>query len=117
VSFWFNHSIDRADLLCITELYYAGEKEAEWADQYDLKESTEIVGQWLRAEMNFSITEEVDSVKVFVIGNGSRKPYIVDDLLVRKTAGPDLFGSTKIGATNYIIYNNFWLKENSFQSK
>lgn len=117
VSYWYNHGIDRADLMTITELYYKDKDEPEWVDDYEFKEGNEIVGQWMRAEMNFIIDENVDSVKVFLLGNNSRKPFAVDELLVRRTDGPDLFSKSIIGSEKYIIYNNFWLRENSFKPK
>lgn len=114
VTFWYNHAVDRADLVTITEMYYQ-DREPEWVDQYDLKECTEIVGQWMRAEMHFEVTETTDSVKVFLVGNRSRKPYIVDELLVRRMDQADMFSTGQMGGRDYIIYNNLWLKRNSFQ--
>ncbi|MBD3636207.1 MAG: hypothetical protein HUJ25_02605 [Crocinitomicaceae bacterium] len=117
VSFWFNHALDRADLLTITELYYKDDQHPGWVDTYELKESNVVLRQWLRAEMEFTVNQNVDSVKVFVLGNESRKPYAVDELLVRKATGADLFSTGKIGGQEYIIYNNFWLKDDAFRNK
>ena len=117
MSFWYNHAIDRADLACFVEIQYKSDRGLEWADTDDLKESNEIVGQWLRGELNFTITEDVDTVKLFMAGNQSRKPYIVDELLVRKVDDPPLLSKGKLGGKEYIIYNNYWLWTKSFQPK
>lgn len=117
VSFWFNHAVDRADLAAFAELSYKSNGETEWVDIDDLKESNEIVGHWLRGQLNFSITKDIDSVKVFLAGNWSRKPYIVDELLVRKVDDPAIFSTGTMGGKEYIIYNNYWLRSDSFQKK
>jgi hypothetical protein len=116
VSFWYNHYIDKADIMCITEYEY-NNGEVEWADSYDIKESTHIVGHWMFIEMEFQMTSDVKEVRVLVCLNNTKKEYLIDELLVRKTNGPPLFSTGKIGGTNYIIYNNYWIKEGSFTNQ
>ncbi|MFT4602204.1 MAG: hypothetical protein ACI857_002390 [Arenicella sp.] len=114
VSYWFNHKVDRADLSSIVELTYKDGSKGEWVSRFDLKQSTQIVGHWLQVEMNFTINPNVEGVKVFLCGNDSEEPYIIDELLVRKTNGANLFNHGQIGGEQFIIFNNNWISEDSF---
>ncbi|MEX1002347.1 MAG: hypothetical protein WDZ35_09565 [Crocinitomicaceae bacterium] len=117
VSFWFNYYVDRADLMCFAEAQYRGDKKSEWLDTYDIKQSTHIVGHWMFCELNFTITKEMKIIKIIMAGNRSREPYILDELLIRKSDGAPLFSSGKIGGDEYLIYNNYWIKKNSFSEE
>jgi len=112
-SFWYNHKVDRADIVGVTALEFDGDS-SYWAASSVISQSTHIVGHWMLATMNFELTADVDTVKVFLAGIDSGEPYIVDELLIKKTDGPDLFSKGKMGGTNYTIYNNYWLREDSF---
>lgn len=114
VSFWYNYYVDRADIMTITEMTYNNGADTKWVDTDDIKQSTHIVGHWLHVEMNFEITDSTDLVRIYMSGNRSREPYIIDELLIRKLDDPALFSTGKIGGDEYIIYNNYWVKAESF---
>ena len=94
--------------------YHFKDKSAKWADAFDIKESTHIVGHWMLVEMEFSITQDLDYISLNLEGNNTREPYVIDELLIRKKGAPDLFSTGKIGGDDYIIYNNYWIKKGSF---
>ena len=115
-SFWFNHFVDRADINAVVDLGYEGDS-SYWAANYPIAQSNHIVGHWMLVNMDFKVTEDVKTIKVFLSGNGSGEPYIVDELLIRKTDEPPLFNLAKMGRTEYIVYNNYWVKRKSFSEK
>lgn len=112
VSFWYNHYVDRADISAITQFEYKGDS-SDWAAKFDIKQSTHIVGHWMLVEMPFTVTEDVKKVNVYLTGNRSGEPYIIDELLIRKS-DHHLFNVGKLGGKQYIIYDNYWIREDSF---
>ena len=114
VSFWYNHYIDRADISSIVEMSYNNDEKSGWVDRFDIKQSTHIVGHWMLVEMKFAVTDSTDKIKLFITGNRSKQPYRVDELLIRKADGAALFSKGKIGGQEYLIYNNYWIKNGSF---
>ena len=114
VCFWYNYFIDRADLMSIVEFTYKDGSKSDWVSRFDIKQSTHIVRNWMQVEMDFTVTENVDEIKLFICGNDSGEPYVVDELLVRKTDGANLFNHGQIGGEKFIIYNNYWISEESF---
>lgn len=113
LSFWYNHYVDRADMVAFLEYHF---KDNGWksADSFDIKESTHIIGHWMLVEMEFSVTDDLDHVSVMLEGDNTRESYVIDELLIRKKSAPDLFSIGKIGGDDYIIYNNYWIRKDSF---
>ncbi|MFT6324903.1 MAG: hypothetical protein ACJAWO_002471, partial [Halieaceae bacterium] len=89
VSFWFNHFVDRADIIGVTEITLNSDS-SYWAATSNIGQSTHIVGHWMLVTMNIKLTANVKSFRVFLSGNGSGEPYIVDELLIRKVDEPAL---------------------------
>lgn len=114
ISFWYNYKIDRADIPSFVELTFKDGRDAEWADYFDIKQSSHIVGHYMQVKMNFEVTENTEMVKLVLSGNNTKEPYIVDELFVRKLDGTNYFDQGKIGGDEYIIFNNDWIKANSF---
>ncbi|MCH2224788.1 MAG: hypothetical protein MK066_08475 [Crocinitomicaceae bacterium] len=112
-SFWYNHKVDRADIIGVVELGLDSDS-SYWAATSSIAQSTHIVGHWMLSTLEFEITDKVQNVKIFLSGNDSGEPYIIDELLVRRIEDPSLFNRAKMGGTNYTIYNNYWLREDSF---
>lgn len=113
LSFWYNHNVDRADMLTFIESHYK-DKKADWADSFEIRQSRHIVGHWMMVDMEFSVTEDLDYISLIMQGNNTGEPYIIDELLIRKKGGTPLFGEGKIGGDDYVIYNNYWIKKSSF---
>jgi hypothetical protein len=58
--------------------------------------------------------KEVDEFKVFLSGNGNGAPFIVDELLIHPQ-GAKLYKREKRQGEEFIVYNNYWIRLNSFQ--
>lgn len=115
VSFWFNHYVDRADISAITQFEFEDDSSA-WAAQFDIKESTHIVGHWMFISMDVKVTSDVKKINIYLTGNSNGEPYIVDELLIRK-ADHHLFSVGELGGKEYIIYDNYWIRKDSFSEK
>lgn len=116
LSFWFELTIDRPDQLAIVEASFGEDQTAEWIAQFDIKQSTVIVNKWCRVEMEFSVTADVQEIKILLAGNGSGEPFIVDELLIQKQADPALFKDVTHLGRKWMVFNNFWLPEDAFQN-
>ena len=112
-SFWYNIRVDRADQLAVIEQKYF-DGTGKWVAQTSIRETNLIVGDWAYVEMEFEITDEVEETKLFLSGNHSKKWFVVDELLIRKTKDNPIFKKGVLNNEAYMIYNNFWLKEESF---
>lgn len=112
VSFWYNHFVDRADITAITQIELENDS-SYWAATFDIKQSTHIVGHWMFISMDVKVPENVKKINVYLSGNGSQEPYIVDELLIRKSED-HMFNKGKLGGKEYIIYDNYWIREDSF---
>lgn len=114
VSFWYNYKIDRADIPAFVEVTYKDGSDPLWEDYFDIKQSSHIVGHYMQVKMNFKISENTDHVKLVLSGNNTKEPYIVDELFIRLLDGTNYFDQGKIGGDDYIIFNNDWIKAESF---
>ncbi len=112
-SFWYNMRIDRANQLAVIEQEFVGDS-AKWVAQNSIRETNLIVGDWAYVEMEFEITDTVENTKLFLSWNDSKQWLIVDELLIRKVGDNALFKTEKLKDEEYIIYNNYWMKANSF---
>jgi len=112
-SFWYNYKIDRADQLAVVEHKYK-DGSGQWVAQNSIRETNLIVGDWAHVEMEFEVSDSVANTKVFLSWNNSKQWLIVDEFLIRKAVDRPLFKKGKLKGEDYIIYNNYWLKANSF---
>ena len=119
IRYWYYLKEDRPDPLAIMEAKYVQEDSSAWIAQFDIKQSTLIVEDWCLVEMYFSISEDVEQLNVLITGNSSQEPFIVDELLIQKQGDRHLFRNyfkpQLKGGTPYVIYDNYWIKENSFE--
>ncbi|UKN00609.1 YfhO family protein [Paracrocinitomix mangrovi] len=114
VSFWYYLGVDAPTMAGIIDQDFGGEEESIWASTFDVKLSTLIVDKWCRVNLNFEWTDNTDKVLIYLQGSGNHTPFYVDELLVYKTDGPPLFRREKRKGIEYIIYNNEWIKADSF---
>ena len=112
-SFWYNYKIDRADQLAIIEQKFESGN-AQWMAQKPVHESTLIVDDWAYVELEFEVTDTVAETKVLLSWKDSKQWLIVDELLIRKANDHPLFKKETIREEPYLIYNNYWVKANSF---
>ncbi len=112
-SFWYNFRVDRADQAAIVEQKFKSGR-GEWVAKNDIRQSNHIVGDWLLVEIPFSVSDSVESTKIILSGRKNKKWFIVDELLIRENLGRPLFRNEERGGDQYIVYNNYRLKKNSF---
>jgi hypothetical protein len=114
VRFWYNYRIDRPDVQALVEQIGEASKPSKWVAEFDVKQSTNIVGDWCLVEMNFTMSDTVEKVNFLLLGNNSQEPYLVDEFLIQQADGPAIYRTDEIDGEPYLIYNNYWLKRNSF---
>lgn len=117
IRFWYYIREDRPDPLAVIEAKYVQEDSSAWVAQFDIKQSTLIVEDWCLVEMNFSISADVEKLNVLITGNSSQEPFIIDELLIQKQGDHHLFRKAVKNENPYVIYDNYWIKENSFVPK
>lgn len=115
IRYWYYLREDRPDPLAVMEAKYVQKDSSAWIAQFDIKQSTMIVEEWCLVEMYFTISADVEALNVLITGNSSEEPFIIDELLIQKQADHHLFRKVTKGNTPYVIYDNYWLKENSFK--
>ncbi len=114
VSFWYYLGADLPNMLAVVDMDYKGDRESVWLTQADVKESTHIVGDWCRIKMTFEWTSDSEAATIFLNGNNSQKPYVVDELLIQKKNDRALFKHETLDGIDYVVYNNDRVKLHSF---
>jgi hypothetical protein len=115
VSFWYYLMVDRPDVLAVAEQDSVGEAKSFWYDTFEASQSTHIVENWCQISMEFEVSPSIEKINILITGNGNGQPYYIDELLVQKQGESPLFRRTTTNNQEYIIYNNYWIKANSFQ--
>jgi hypothetical protein len=115
ITFWYHLLTDRPDILAVAEQDSIGDKRAFWYDTQEISQSTFIVDDWCFVRLDIEISPDIEKVNLIFNGNGNGKPFIVDELMIRKTGKPCLFRRVMRGEQEYIVYDNYWLKADSFQ--
>ncbi len=109
--------VDRPDVLAVAEQDSVGEAKSFWYDTFETSQSTHIVENWCQVSMEFEVSPAIEKVNILITGNGNGQPYYIDELLIQKQGESPLFRRTITNNQEYIIYNNYWIKANSFQQK
>jgi len=115
ISFWYYLGVDRADVTAVVEQVFNDGKESFWADTYAVNQSTIIVENWCFVTMDFAFQSDMEKINILITGNGNKQPFYVDEILVLKQNGRALFSHQQKNGTEYLIYNNYWLRSDSFQ--
>lgn len=115
ISFWYYLMVDRPDVLSIVEQDSVGDRKSFWYDTYEVAQSTHIVENWCQATLEFEVSPLIEKVTLLITGNGSGQPYYIDELLIQKQGDSPLFRRTTVNDQEYFIYNNYWIKADSFQ--
>ncbi|MCH2223187.1 MAG: hypothetical protein MK066_00365 [Crocinitomicaceae bacterium] len=111
LSFWYNLSIDRPDVLAVVETRGA-DNEVQWSSSSP-RYSTHFIDNWAFTAIPFTYTNEMDGFLFMFTGNNSNRPYELDHLLIRNTDTGDLYKTVKDGPGNtYVVYNNRYLRLN-----
>ncbi len=114
IKFWYYLRVDRPDITAVCEQVYADT--VIWGAQFDARQPNLIVEDWELIEMNFTVTEKMESLNILITGNGNGEDFIIDELLIQELNGPNLFKQVMKNNVNFISYNNYWINRNSFQS-
>jgi len=115
IRYWYYLREDRPNQLAVMEAKYVHEDSSAWIAQFDIKQSTMIAKDWCMVEMYFTISPDVETLNVLITGNSSQKPFVVDELLIQKQGPDHLFRKVTKGEMPYVIYDNYWIKERSFE--
>lgn len=115
VSFWYYLLEDRPDILAVAEQDSTGDRKSFWFDQAEVSQSTFIVENWCFVSLDFYVSPWIEKMNLILTGNGNGQPYRIDELLVIKSGQSPLFRRETKNNQEYIIYNNYWIKANSFQ--
>ncbi|MBK9190507.1 MAG: hypothetical protein IPM77_02845 [Crocinitomicaceae bacterium] len=115
VSFWYYLLDDRPDILAVAEQDSVGDRKALWFDQAEISQSNFIVENWCFVSLDFYVSPSIEKMNLILTGNGNKQPYRMDELLVVKVNQSPIFRRETKNNQEYIIYNNYWIKANSFQ--
>jgi hypothetical protein len=115
ITFWYHLLTDRPDVLAVAEQDSTGDKGSFWYDTREISQSTFIVDDWCCVQLDMEISGDIEKVNLIFTGNGNGKPFIADELMIRKTGKPGLFRRAMRGDQEYIVYDNYWLKLDSFR--
>ena len=119
LNFWYNINIGRPDVLAVAEKVTSDT--TIWVDQYMVRETNLVVDEtWAYAELKFSFKSS-DTINILLTSGPSEDWLVVDELLIRKKDGSDLFNSKTMNhpfigkdSKEYIVYNNRWIDKCSF---
>ena len=120
LNFWYNINIGRPDVLAVAEKVTSDT--TIWVDQYMVRETNLVVDEtWAYAELKFSFKSS-DTINILLTSGPSEDWLVVDELLIRKKDGSDLFNSKTMNhpfigkdSKEYIVYNNRWIDKCSFK--
>jgi hypothetical protein len=119
LSFWYNIKIGRPDVLAVVE--NVSSDTTQWTDQFMVRETNLVVNDWAYVELNFNY-KSTDKINILLTSGQSNEWIVVDELLIRKQGGADLFKVSnfnnqfiKRAKIDYLVYNNYWLDKNSFE--
>jgi hypothetical protein len=119
LSFWYNIDIGRPDVLAVAEKVSLDT--TEWVDKFMIRETNLIVENWAYVELNFNY-KSTDQINILLTSGPSNDWMVVDELLIRKQDGADLFKTgnfnnqyIKRAHKDYLIYNNYWIDKSSFE--
>lgn len=120
LNFWYNINIGRPDVLAVAE--YVTEDTTIWVDQFMVRETNLVVDNtWAYVELKFSF-KSTDKVNILLTSGPSDDWMVVDELLIRKQSGGDLFNTKGLNhpfigkdSREFIIYNNYWIDKSSFR--
>lgn len=115
VSFWYYLMVDRPDVLAVAELDSIGDGKTFWYDTFEATQSTHVVENWCHITLDFEASELVEKVNILITGNGNGQPYYIDELLIRRQGESPLFRRITKNNQEYIVYNNYWIKADSFK--
>lgn len=115
VSFWYSLMVDRPDVLALAEQDSLGERNAFWFDKQEVSQSTFIVNGWCFVTLDFHVSPLIEKVNLLITGNGNGQPYYIDELLITKQGQAPLFKRAALCNEEYIVYNNYWIRVNSFK--
>lgn len=115
VNFWYYLGVDRPDVTAVVEKIYADETKNNWSATYAVSQSNYIVNNWCFVTLDFEFEADLNKINLLISGNGNKQPFYVDELLVRKTNGPHLFATREVQGVKYIVYDNHWLRADSFK--
>jgi len=123
-SFWYNINIGKPDVLAVAEKVTSDT--TIWVDKFMVRETNLVLNNtWAYVELEFDFTEG-ETINILLTSGKSDEWMVVDELLIRKQNGADLFRnnlklnknpSIKSAVQTYLDYNNYWLKNNSFTKK
>ncbi len=114
VSFWYDIRADRPDGLVVAEQVFESDQEAIWFDQFDIKQSKHIVNDWCYVQLDFTFEPGMEKINILHTGNGSQRPFYIDEMLVQKQGESPLFKRVIIEDVEYISYNNMLTRADSF---
>ena len=114
ISFWYYLLADRPDVLAIAEQDSAGERKGFWFDTFDVSQSTFIVDNWCFVTLDVEVSAMIEKVNVIVSGNGNGEPFYIDELLIKNSRNK-LFKRVLRDGKEYVVYDNYWLRADSYQ--
>lgn len=115
VSYWYYLGVDAPNMLAVVDQDFGGVQKSAWSDQFDIKQSTLIVNQWCQVKLKFEWTDITEKIKVVLLGNNSKQPFYVDELLIRKIDDGPLMKRVMIDRQEYLVYNNDYMRANQFE--
>lgn len=115
-TFWYYLLADRPDVLAVAEQDSVGDMKSFWYDEYPVSKSNFIVDNWCFVTLEFEVSQSIEKINLMLTGNGNGEPFYVDELLIQRSTDR-LFRRANRGDEEFVIYNNYWLRANSFKRK
>ena len=116
INFWYYLGVDRPDVTAVVEEIYNDESKNNWSSTYAVSQSNLIVNNWCFVTLDFNVASDLNKINILISGNGNKQPFYIDELLIRKQNGPHLFMEQEVNGIEYIVYDNYWLRADSFKS-
>lgn len=114
VSYWYYLGVDRADVSAVVEKIYTDETRNNWGETYAVSQSNFIVNNWCYVTLDFEVDADLEKINLLISGNGNKQPFYIDELLLKKQGSPHLFSNREAHGVNYLVYDNYWLRADSF---
>ena len=111
---WYNYAYSLPIEMHIASKSFTSDLDLDLLNKFDIRQSKNILGDWCLIEMDFSFTPEMKDVILINSSNVDNKSFLVDELLIYPRGASPLFRKAEHDGMSYLIYNNHWLKSDSF---
>ncbi|WP_070138095.1 hypothetical protein [Crocinitomix algicola] len=115
VRFWYDLLVDRPDVSAVVQ--ETQNDTTVWLNNFLVSQSTVIVDKWCMVELEFEVSDKMQTLDILLTGNGNMQPFHIDELMIKESPGPAIFKTVRRDKREFIVYDNYWIDANSFKSQ